>query len=98
LKQIWSWEALVRSCFGKKPPSRKVNHFLAEMVWRIEWIKSRLTGKKNLLTKETARTAQAKVFFDHQKILNALPQFHFTKIKDTIEFTCNRLKEKYQLK
>jgi nucleoside-diphosphate-sugar epimerase len=89
---------MIANCFGKKPPSRKVNHFLAEVVWRIEWIKSQLTGKKNLLTKETARTAQAKVFFDHQKILNALPQFHFTKIKDTLEFTCNRLKEKYQLK
>jgi nucleoside-diphosphate-sugar epimerase len=89
---------MMANCFGKKPPTRKVNHFLAEMVWRMEFIKSRLTGKKNLLTKETARTAQAKVFFDNQKILNALPGFHFTKIKDTIEFTCERLKEKYQLK
>jgi nucleoside-diphosphate-sugar epimerase len=89
---------MMANCFGKKPPTRKVNHFLAEMVWRMEFIKSRLTGKKNLLTKETARTAQANVFFDNQKILNAFPGFHFTKIKDTIEFTCERLKEKYQLK
>lgn len=89
---------MMANCFDKKPPTRKVNHFLAEVVWRMEFIKSRLTGKKNLLTKETARTAQAKVYFDNQKILDALPEFHFTKIKDTIEFTCGRLKEKYQLK
>ena len=84
--------------FDKKPPSKKVTPFLAEIVWRMEAIKSRITNKKSLLTKETARTAQAKVYFDNQKILKALPQFHFTNIKDTIEFTCNRLIEKYQLK
>ena len=89
---------MIANCFDKKPPSKKVTPFLAEVVWRMEALKSSFTGKKNLLTKETARTAQAKVFFDNQKILNALPQFHFTKIKDTIEFTCGRLKEKYQLK
>jgi nucleoside-diphosphate-sugar epimerase len=89
---------MIANCFGKKPPSKKVSPALAEIVWRMEALKNWFTGKKNLLTKETARTAQAKVFFDHQKILNALPQFHFTKIKDAIEFTCRRLKEKYQLK
>jgi nucleoside-diphosphate-sugar epimerase len=88
----------IANCFDKKPPSKKVTPFLAEMVWRMEVIKSWLTNSKSLLTKETARTAQAKVYFDNRKILSALPQFSFTNIKDTIEFTCNRLKEKYQLK
>ncbi len=93
-KEIFSSIAI---CFGKKRPYKKVTHFLAEMIWRAEAIKTILTGKKHLLTKETARTAQAKVYFDNSKILNALPQFHFTKIKDTIERTCATLKEKYHL-
>ncbi len=93
-KEIFS---SIAKCFGKKTPSKKVTPFLAEVVWRIEALKSRLTGKKHLLTKETTRTAQAKVYFDNSKILKALPQFHFTKIEDTIEFTCNRMKEKYEL-
>jgi nucleoside-diphosphate-sugar epimerase len=87
----------IAKCFGKKPPSKKVTLFLAELIWRLEAIKTRFTGKKHLLTKETARTAQAKVYFDNSRILRALPQFHFTQIKDTIEFTCQRMKEKYQL-
>ncbi|HXR84895.1 MAG TPA: NAD-dependent epimerase/dehydratase family protein [Hanamia sp.] len=87
----------IASCFGKKPPYKKVNPLLAEMIWRIEKLKSLFTGSKPLLTKETVRTAQAKVYFDNQKILNALPQFNFTKIKDSIEFTCASLKEKYSL-
>lgn len=89
--------SLIAKCFGKKPPSKEVTFTLAEAVWRIEAIKSWFTGKKHLLTKETARTAQAKVYFDNKKILQALPSFHFTKIKDTIEFTCKGMKEKYQL-
>jgi nucleoside-diphosphate-sugar epimerase len=93
-KEIFS---LIAKCFGKKPPSKKVTPFLAEVVWRMEAVKSWFTGKKHLLTKETARTAQAKVYFDNSKILEALPQFHFTNIKDTIQFTCERMKEKYKL-
>jgi dihydroflavonol-4-reductase len=87
----------IAKCFDKKPPYKKVTPLLAELIWRVEEIKARFTGKKHLLTKETARTAQAKVYFDNSKILKALPFFQFTKIKDTIEFTCASLKEKYSL-
>lgn len=93
-KEVFS---LIAKYFGKKPPSKKVTPFLGEVVWRIEAIKGRLTGSKSLLTKETARTAQAKVYFDNTKILEALPEFQFTRIEETIEYTCRRLKEKYQL-
>lgn len=87
----------IATCFGKKPPHKKVTPFLAEIVWRMEAIKSMFTGKKHLLTKETAQTAQAKVYFDNSKILKAIQNFEFTKIYDTIEFTCSTLKEKYHL-
>lgn len=89
--------SLIATCFGKKPPSKKVTPVLAELVWRFEQLKSVFSGKKPLLTKETARTAQARVYFDNHKILEALPQFHFTKIKDCIEYTCKKMKEKYHL-
>ncbi|HEU5366784.1 MAG TPA: 3-beta hydroxysteroid dehydrogenase, partial [Hanamia sp.] len=87
----------IAKCFGKKPPYKKVTPLIAELMWRLEEIKTKLTGKKHLLTKETVRTALAKVYFDNRKILNALLGFQFTKIKDTIEYTCEVLKEKYSL-
>jgi nucleoside-diphosphate-sugar epimerase len=83
--------------FGKKPPQKKVTPFLAEIVWRMEALKSLFSGKKHLLTKETARTAQTKIYYDNSKILTALPGFAFTKIADTIERTCKILIEKYKL-
>ena len=87
----------IAKCFGKKPPQKKVTPFLAEVVWRMEALKAMFTGKKQLLTKETARTAQSKIYYDNSKILKALPGFKFTKIEDTIERTCTILKEKYNL-
>jgi len=50
-----------------------------------------------LLTKETANTAQTKVYFDNKKLLNALPEFRYTPINDTIKRICGELKEKYKL-
>ena len=87
----------IARCFNKKLPHKSVSPLLAEIVWRMESLKTRFTGKKHLLTKETARTAQAKVYFDNSKILKALPEFHFKKINDAIEHTCLALKEKYHL-
>lgn len=74
--------------FGKKPPSRKVNPWLASIVWRVERIKSFITRKEALLTKETAETAQQKVEFNNSKILNALPGFAFKPLGQTIKECC----------
>jgi dihydroflavonol-4-reductase len=93
-KEIFS---LIAKSFGKKPPPNKVTPLMAEIIWRVEALKGMVTRKKRLLTKETARTAQAIVYYDHSKILNALPTFHFTPIADTIDFTSEALKKRYHL-
>lgn len=87
----------IAKCFNKKPPYKKVTPFMTEIVWRLEALKAALTGKKSLLTKETAQTALTTVRFDNSKILKALPSFQFIPIAETIEYTCNSLKEKYHV-
>jgi len=83
----------IAKCFGKKPPHKKVTPFIAAIVWRLEAIKSMFTGKDALVTKETARTALTKVYFDNNKILKALPGFQFTPINETIKNICATLKQ-----
>ncbi len=83
----------IANCFGKKPPHKKVTPFIASMVWRWEAIKSMFTGKNALITRETARTALAKVYFDNNKFLMALPGFEYTPINETIKNTCATLKQ-----
>ena len=62
------------------------------VAWRMEKIKSLFTGKKPLLTKESARVAQSQTWFENRKILQALPGFSFTPLEESIKNAC----EKYQ--
>ncbi|MFY7900772.1 MAG: NAD-dependent epimerase/dehydratase family protein [Chitinophagaceae bacterium] len=83
--------------FGKKPPYKKVTPLLASIVWRVEAIKAFFTGKKPLLTKETAATAQAKVYFDNNKLLQYLPEFTYTPIAISIDRICKEFIKMYHL-
>ncbi|MCZ2299255.1 MAG: NAD-dependent epimerase/dehydratase family protein [Chitinophagales bacterium] len=82
--------------FNKKPPHKKVTPFLANVVWRWEAIKGKLTGIAPLLTKETAKTAQTKAIFNNNKLNEYLPNFRYTSLDETIERICSELKDKYQ--
>lgn len=76
--------------FGKKRPFRKATPFMGEMAWRLERLKSFFTGKKPLLTKETAAVSYSKTYFDNKKILAALPGFSFTTLEEGIQKACKK--------
>jgi dihydroflavonol-4-reductase len=76
--------------FGRKRPSRRTTAFLFGMAWRLEKIKSIFTGKKPLLTKESARVAQSQTWFENDKLLKALPGFSFTPLEETIKRACEK--------
>ncbi|MEJ7627381.1 MAG: NAD-dependent epimerase/dehydratase family protein [Ferruginibacter sp.] len=80
--------------FNVKPPYRKVTPFLAALVWRWQAIKSIFNNKDPLLTKETAATAFAEVYYDNNKLLNIFPSFNYRPLDDTIRDTCNALQQK----
>ncbi len=88
----------IANAFSKKPPTRKVTPLLAAIVWRLEAIKSLFTGKTPLLTKETAATAQAKVYFNNEKFLKAFPSFQYRSMDSTIQRVCAELTDLHQLK
>jgi nucleoside-diphosphate-sugar epimerase len=88
---------LIASGFNKKPPHKKVTPLIAAIVWRWEAMKSIVTGIEPLLTKETAKTAQAKVSFDNTKLRKFLPDFSYTPLQESISRICAELKLKHQL-
>jgi nucleoside-diphosphate-sugar epimerase len=94
----WDYQQLFTTmahALGKKPPHIAVKPWMAEMVWRMEKIKGMITGKHPLVTKETARTAQLKVYYENRKVLQALPTFHFKPLETTIkEISANFLQER----
>ena len=76
--------------FNKKPPAKEANWFLGEIAWRWEKFKSIFTGKRPLLTKESARVAHSKTYFSNGKILSALPGFSFTPLNETTKNACKK--------
>jgi len=88
----WSFRQLFNAIadgFSKKHPSREATALMAAVAWRVERVKSFLTGAPSLLTRESARLARNITYFDSSKILQYLPGFRFTPLKQTIVQSCN---------
>lgn len=83
--------------FGKKRPTKKVTAWLASVVWRLERIKSKFTGKQPLVTKETAATALAIAVYDNSKLKKYLPSFEYLTLEQTIKSTCSVLQQKLNI-
>ena len=89
----WPFKKLqdtIAANFGKNGPSRKATPFLMSIAWRMEKIRSVFTGKRPLLTKESARVAKSKTWFENDKLLRALPGFSFTPLNETIKKACEK--------
>jgi dihydroflavonol-4-reductase len=76
--------------FQKKKPSFKVTGGMMGALWRVEALKSFLTGKAPLITRETAKTAQLKIYQQSDKIQRALG-FEFTPLETTLNRVCASL-------
>ena len=79
----WSFQQLfdtIAEGFEKKHPHKEATRTMGEIAWRLEKLKSIFTGKKALLTRETAKVAHSKTSFDSDAILRALPGFSFTPL------------------
>lgn len=91
----WTFKKLqdtIADEFGKKRPHKATTPFLMALAWRIEKLKSLFTGKRPLLTKESARVAQSQTWFENEKIRAALPGFSFTPLEEAIKKACEKYK------
>ena len=89
----WSFKKLqetIAEGFQKKKPVKEATPFLLGIAWRMEKLKSLFSGKKPLLTKESARVAVSKTWFENDKLLKALPGFSFTPLEETIKKACEK--------
>jgi len=87
----WSFHQLLNTIadgFSKKRPHLEATPFLGALTWRWERIKSFFTGGSPLVTKENARNAQGKTYFDNSKIRKYFPDFAFTPLEQSIQEAC----------
>jgi len=83
--------------FSVAEPQKKVTPLMAGIVWRLSYLKGKLTGKPSMLTKNSARVAQSDIRYDNAKILSAMPDFRFRAIEKSVVRICGELREKYCL-
>jgi nucleoside-diphosphate-sugar epimerase len=83
-KQLFDW---ISDGFNVKKPTILVTPFLKEIAWRVEWLKSLITGKSALITKETADFAMRDSYYSTSKIEDSIA-YKFTPIKKSIKKYC----------
>ncbi len=83
---------IVTRALGLPAPQYRARRWMAEIVWRLEWLRSRISGKAPLITRETARTAVSTVSYSSEKIKKELG-FEFRPLKETIEWVCRHYLE-----
>lgn len=89
----WPFQKIMNTMadsFRKKRPVRQTTTFLLAIAWRMEKLKSLFTGKRPLLTKESAKVAHSKTYFENTKFLTAFPKFAFTPLEQTIQKACEK--------
>jgi nucleoside-diphosphate-sugar epimerase len=76
--------------FNKKKPHREATRTMGEIAWRIEKVKSIITGNKPLLTRETAKLAHSKTSFDNTALLQSVPGFSYTPLETVVKNSCEK--------
>jgi nucleoside-diphosphate-sugar epimerase len=75
------------ACFGKKPPTVAVPTWAAETIWRLEHVRSVLTGARPLITKDTARAGRRPVVYNAAKV-ETVTGLRFRPLAETIQWCC----------
>lgn len=76
----------IAQSLGKTPPPITVTPLLAELAWRVEWLKEKLTGMEPIVTKESARSSVSKYYYDNAKSRSVFG-FEYRRLADSIQET-----------
>ena len=72
----------------KTPPAIKANNLMLSAAWRISKIISKITGKKPVITEESARAASELLAYSNEKISTAI-DYKFKPLNLTLEQIAN---------
>ncbi|MCF8460059.1 MAG: NAD-dependent epimerase/dehydratase family protein [Flavobacteriales bacterium] len=75
---------------NKKPPQFEAKPWMTEIVWRVEKLRSAISGAKPFITKEVAHHALQLNRYDNAKLLAQLPDFAFRDMNDSFAFVCEQ--------
>ena len=74
----------VAKVLGVSPAQKKAGFLMLEIGWRLDWLTSKLFGKRRKLSKQLAKSVRTKTVYDNSKIKNTL-NLEFNSIDNSIE-------------
>ena len=83
---------LIADALGVKPPPIKVTPLLAEIAWRVEWLKEKLLGADPIVTRESARSSVSQFYYDNAKSRSVFG-FEYRPLEQTIRETARQFLE-----
>ncbi len=69
---------------GVNPPKKIATKTLLNLAWRLDWLRSKLMGKRRKLSKLMAKTLSEKTIYSHDKIKRVIG-YQFEPIDKTLE-------------
>lgn len=78
----------IAQLIDKKPPTIKASDFMLSAAWRLSKVASMLTGKKPVITEESARAASELLAYSNEKIINAI-NYSFKPLNSTLQEIAN---------
>jgi nucleoside-diphosphate-sugar epimerase len=97
VSENWSYKKLFNTIaekLDKNPIEKELKPFFLQILWRIDWLTHKLTGKRRRLPKSMANTIISHTAYDNSKIINAL-NYTFTPMEKCIKKTCKYFLEDF---
>ncbi len=92
-----SWRdfmGLVAEQLGKAAPAKLVSGWSLEVFWRLEWLRSQLSGGTPLLTRETIRNTAHTFYYNNAKVREAIA-YEFLPVAASVHETAAQFLETY---
>ncbi|WP_323787127.1 NAD-dependent epimerase/dehydratase family protein [Psychroserpens sp.] len=78
------FQTKVAKTLNVKPAKKVATPFVLELGWRLDWLTSKLLGKRRKLSKQLAKSVRTQSVYNNSKIKNAL-QMEFNSIDNSID-------------
>ena len=79
---------LISNAFKLAPPKKIARKWMLSFVWRLDWLKHKLRGKKRLLTKNLSKILRSKSYYSSNKFLEFETEFKFNPISSVVSEVC----------
>jgi nucleoside-diphosphate-sugar epimerase len=89
--------SLIAENLERKKPWIKIPSFMLEIVWRLDKIRSSLSGRRPLITSSVSRNARSRNLYSGDKIKKYI-QFEYTPVLEAVKVMCELFKRQQVVK